>query len=205
MRFLQIILSLSLCLTAITGDYIVFESKYSSSQVFRAFADSSVHASIGLLSATLFFTHEISISRYASVCNIIFCTILSSFIDIDHVMEAKSIYLKDMHNLKRGIFHCTTFWLIVSLLFILYSYVVKKLNIYILTFMIIIAYTSHHIRDGNRRGLWLYPFGHTPPISKFIYVALIGILPNIYAKIFTYMENGFYRHNVVNAGYKMVV
>ncbi|XP_013162575.1 PREDICTED: transmembrane protein C5orf28 homolog [Papilio xuthus] len=189
MKLLSILLTILLCLSAIIGDYVVFRSKYSESQVFRAFSDSSVHAIIGLISGMLFFTYDIGLTTQARIYNVIFCTILSSLIDIDHFIAARSFKLKDATNLKqRGIFHCTTFWLLITILLIIYTYITKKLNIYIITYMTIIAYTSHHIRDGNRRGLWLYPIGETSPINKHVYVLLICILPRLYAYLYVYFK-----------------
>lgn len=62
------------------------------------------------------------------------------------------------------------------------------MNIYVFTYMLMLAFTSHHIRDGNRRGLWLYPFGHTPPINKYIYVLLLSILPFFFGYFFQLMK-----------------
>ncbi|CAB3246531.1 unnamed protein product [Arctia plantaginis] len=102
----------------------------------------------------MFFSHENNLNLQTYIYNIAFCTFISSIIDIDHFFVAKSFYLKDLTNLKqRGIFHCTSFWLLLITILLLYSYSQKKLNIYILSFMLILAFTSHHIRDGNRRGL----------------------------------------------------
>lgn len=185
MKFTNIILTFSIFFSAALGDYLVFRSKYSNSHVFRAFCDTSVHGVIGFLSALLFFSQNYNISSQACIYNILFCTALSSLIDVDHFIVARSLYLKDLLNLRqRGIFHCTTFWLVISTILIFYSHFCRKLNIYILTYMIIIAFSSHHIRDGYRRGLWLYPFGHTPPINKFVYTFSICILPSIFVYIY---------------------
>lgn len=94
MRFIKCILTLSILSTALIGDYVVFQSMYSQSQVFRAVTDSLVHASIGFLSSLLFFSHDINVSHNVSVLNIIICTLVSSLIDIDHAVLAKSIHLK---------------------------------------------------------------------------------------------------------------
>lgn len=99
MRFIKCILTLSILSTALIGDYVVFKSTYSQSHVFRAVTDSLVHASIGFLSSLLFFSHDINVSYNVSVLNIIICTFVSSLIDIDHAVLAKSIHLKvSLHN-----------------------------------------------------------------------------------------------------------
>ncbi|KPJ08761.1 Transmembrane protein C5orf28-like [Papilio machaon] len=146
----------------------------------------------------LFFTYDIGLTTQARFYNVVFCTILSSLIDIDHFIAARSFKLKDITNLKqRGIFHCTTFWLILTLLLLVYTHITKRLNIYTLAYMILIAYSSHHIRDANRRGLWLYPFGHTSPLNKYFYIFLISVLPKLFAYLYVYFKPS-YKNIVIN-------
>ncbi|XP_026747971.1 transmembrane protein 267 [Trichoplusia ni] len=198
MRFLKVILSIAIICSAYVGDYVVFRSKYSSSHTFRSLADCSVHATLGFLSSAIFFSHEHSLNIEICVLNVLICTFVSLFIDIDHAFVARSIYLKDMTNLKqRGIFHCTTFWLLITILLLLYSYFQKKINIYLLSFMLILAYSSHHLRDGNRRGLWLYPFGSSPPIDKHLYIFLLTVLPHAFAYLYHTFKGGFVKNFVV--------
>ncbi|XP_026483177.2 transmembrane protein 267 [Vanessa tameamea] len=196
MKSVRLLLTISIALTAYLGDYVVFKSKYSSSQLFRALADSSTHGAIGFLSALLFFSN-IKITNQACIYNTIFCTFMSSVIDVDHFILARSIYLKDLNNVsQRGILHCTTFMMLVTSILALYSHIIHKINIYIVTYMIVLAFTSHHLRDGNRRGLWLCPFGHTMSIPKFIYVILICILPILFSYLFNYTRPMF-KHTVL--------
>ncbi|XP_023949938.1 transmembrane protein 267 [Bicyclus anynana] len=200
MRLLSIILTLSICGAAYMGDYIVFNSKYSSNQMFRAFADTSVHGVIGLLSALLFFSHGMNVTTQAWVCNTLICFLVSAFIDIDHVIVAKSFNLKDIANVnRRGMFHDTSFCTIMSSILLAFSHFTRKQNIYLLTYMIILAFTSHHIRDGNRRGIWFYPYAHTQPLGKCVYVFLICVLPSFLAFIFNYTKPVF-SHRVIQYG-----
>lgn len=94
MRFLKVILSIAIICSAYVGDYIVFRSKYSSSHTFRSLADCSVHATLGFLSSAIFFSHEHSLNIEICVLNVLICTFVSLFIDIDHAFVARSIYLK---------------------------------------------------------------------------------------------------------------
>lgn len=94
MRLIKILLSVSIIFTGLFGDYVVFRSKYSESQLFRAAADTTVHAAIGFLSACLFFTHRLNLLPITCIYNTVFCTMLSSIIDIDHFIVAQSINLK---------------------------------------------------------------------------------------------------------------
>ncbi|XP_028171688.1 transmembrane protein 267 [Ostrinia furnacalis] len=189
MKFLNAFLTICLFSTALLGDYIVFKSKYSNSFIFRAIADSTVHAGVGLFSSLLFFSRGQSILSNTCIYNVILCTIVSSLIDVDHFIVAKSINLKDLTNLKqRGIFHCTTFWVVLTALLLALSRIFKHANAYTTTWMLIVAFTSHHIRDANRRGLWCYPFGHTPPISTHVYVILLGTLPYLFSVMYNFMK-----------------
>lgn len=93
MRFKNFLFNFLLVNTTIIGDYVVFNSKYSDSQLFRAIADSIVHASIGFLSSLIYFTYNHNTSVPIHI-NVFICTFVSSFIDVDHFIAAKSIYLK---------------------------------------------------------------------------------------------------------------
>nr|XP_004922189.2 transmembrane protein 267 [Bombyx mori] len=179
MRFKFFLFNFLLVNTTIIGDYVVFNSKYSDSQLFRAIADSIVHASIGFLSSLIYFTYNHNTSVPIHI-NVFICTFVSSFIDVDHFIAAKSIYLKDALNLnRRGTLHCTTLWILITLPMLLYSIIMRHLNIYTTTLMLILAYSSHHIRDGSRRGLWMYPLGHTEPLNKTVYLFLTITIPNL--------------------------
>ncbi|VVD02952.1 unnamed protein product, partial [Leptidea sinapis] len=93
MKFMRILLPITICCVAIVGDYIVLKCKYSESFLFRAISDNTVHALIGMLSAMLFMD-GIDLTKQAYFYNVAFCTIISSFIDLDHFLVAKSVYIK---------------------------------------------------------------------------------------------------------------
>ncbi|XP_034838934.1 transmembrane protein 267 [Maniola hyperantus] len=200
MRYVNIVFMLLICATAYVGDYIVFKSKYSSNQVFRAFADTSVHGAIGFWSALLFFSCGINVTTQAWLCNVLFCSAMSSLIDVDHFIVAKSFNLKDIANVnRRGIFHNTSFSIIVAVILLILTHISRKINLYLLTYMLILAFTSHHIRDGNRRGIWLYPYTHTQPLGKCLYVFLICLLPFVFAYTF-YHTKPVFSQKVVQYG-----
>ncbi|XP_041983810.1 transmembrane protein 267 [Aricia agestis] len=197
MKAVTIVLAISICFAAAFGDFIVFKSRYSDSQVFTALADNSVHAALGFLSALQFFSLGVNISTEACIYNIIFCTAVSSLIDVDHVILAKSFYFRDLVNLRgRGFLHCTTLWLAYTLLLLIYSCMTRKLNLYVLSFMLILAFSSHHMRDGHQRGLWMFPFGHTPPINRNVYILGSAVMPVVFYYIFYYF-NPHVKYNTV--------
>lgn len=115
MKFSKVIFTVCLCGTALLGDYIVFQSKYSKSLAFRAVTDSLVHATVGLFSSLLFFSREPILFNATSVYNVVLCTLASSIIDVDHFVVAKSIllkvktskvYLRQIPNIKTVLKNC---------------------------------------------------------------------------------------------------
>ncbi|XP_045783569.1 transmembrane protein 267 isoform X2 [Maniola jurtina] len=189
MRYISVIFMLSICATAYLGDYMVFKSKYSSNQVFRAFADTSVHGAIGFWSALLFFSCGINVTTQAWLYNVLFCSAMSSLIEVDHFIVAKSFNLKDIANVnRRGVFHNTSFCVIVTAILIILTHIARKINVHLFTYMLLLAFTSHHIRDGNRRGIWLYSSTHTQPLGKCLYMFLICLLPCVFAYSFHYTK-----------------
>jgi hypothetical protein len=42
----------------------------------------------------------------------------------------------------------------------------------------LVAFSSHHIRDATRRGLWIIPwFLTTKPLPYYLYLSLIAAIP----------------------------
>ena len=46
-----------------------------------------------------------------------------------------------------------------------------------LPWIFFLAWTSHHLRDATRRGLWFGPFFSTPPLPSWMYIGLTMIMP----------------------------
>ena len=46
-----------------------------------------------------------------------------------------------------------------------------------MAWMFLLAWTSHHVRDGIRHGLWFAPFGSTPAVPKWLYISVISLCP----------------------------
>lgn len=76
------------------------------------------------------------------------------------------------HLQSRPLFHNTSLLLtIISLCFLLQSYLHPSLPL-----ILLVAGLTHHLRDSIRRGLWLYPFGSTPPVPFPLYISLLLLL-----------------------------
>lgn len=72
----------------------------------------------------------------------------------------------------------------------------KSTKIKVWVTVIACAVLSHHIRDGNRRGLWIYPLGSTPSIPYYGYVLLTMILPHLFAGFIKIISDGLYKEIV---------
>lgn len=94
MKFLNITLTVLLLLITLSGDYAVFNSKYSDSILYRGLVDSLVHASIGSVSAIIFFSYGLNIAFSTCIYQVLLCTIISSFIDVDHFIAARTFNFK---------------------------------------------------------------------------------------------------------------
>lgn len=142
-----------------------------------AFVDTLVHFSLGVISWCMVVCKENLTENYTLYKELFACGCLSSFIDVDHFIIAKSFRLKDALSLRqRPPFHCTTLLLSVVFAIILFGSICGKQSIRIALLTLTAVYT-HHLRDGLRRGLWIWPFGSTPPIPIYYYIAASLLLP----------------------------
>ncbi|XP_061428465.1 transmembrane protein 267 [Lethenteron reissneri] len=107
---------------------------------------------------------------------------LACCLDLDHFVMAKSLRISDLHRLRgRPPLHNTT--LVLALALSLELVLVRPLGLLggpweRLPALAALAWLSHHVRDGARRGLWLWPLGSTPPLPRWAYLALTAALPH---------------------------
>lgn len=80
----------------------------------------------------------------------------------------------------RPFLHCSTIPLVIFALSWLLQNVISHRHTVWIT-IILCAFISHHIRDSTRRGLWLWPFGHTKPLPYLAYIGITQALPHILA------------------------
>lgn len=62
------------------------------------------------------------------------------------------------------------------------------------SWIVLISFLSHHIRDATRRGLWLAPFGTTKPIPYYLYIITDMILPHIVFFLMNRLTNKITTH-----------
>ncbi|XP_036265321.1 transmembrane protein 267 [Pipistrellus kuhlii] len=142
----------------------------------RALSDNAVHGVIGMWSWAI----VIGIKKKTDLREIFLAGFLASVIDVDHFLLARSLSLQAALTLPRRPFlHCSTLIPIVVLTLKATMHLFKLKDSWcFLPWMVFISWTSHHIRDGLRRGLWLCPFGKTPPLPVWLYVVSTASLPH---------------------------
>ncbi|XP_011302581.1 transmembrane protein C5orf28 homolog [Fopius arisanus] len=180
---IKIIFTILLGLTCLIGDRL---SDNLTHAVIRAIVDNVTHALIAGLSwiiVTLLLNHSVM----RNLLEITSCALMSSLIDVDHFIQAKSWKLSDATRLsKRAFLHSTTVPILLWTLMLLTSKVSTNEKMEHYSWIILMSFLSHHIRDATRRGLWFAPFGSTRPIPYYVYNIAIIILPYIFYYLMTH-------------------
>ena len=184
----------ALMLVCILGDYFIFDSGKLVNFVsinlnvkplyVKALMDNGSHLIIGVLSWIVVCYPRIDVHGLAGVA------LLSSIIDIDHFINAKSFYLVNAISMEnRPFLHNSLLMLIVNC--ILFSYLVacdrNKSDWSIIFF---ISWFSHHVRDGNRHGMWFGSIYTTKPFPDGLYLSTIAITPLVlrFFKLFNWFQ-----------------
>lgn len=90
--YFRISLTILLAVACIIGDWLV--ELYSSSPIAKAIFDNATHACVGLLTAPLLFIQlERRVSSAEKNAVTIICGLVSSLIDVDHFIAARSLKL----------------------------------------------------------------------------------------------------------------
>lgn len=169
-------LTILLVLIATVGDYIVV---HSSAELYKALFDNATHALVGgICWLIVAINHKQTQSAYA-IYEVFLCTMIASLIDLDHFVAAKSLNLKDATQLKqRPPLHSSTIPFLVSLILFLVGYCwLRSWLLVRISCIIWVAFATHHTRDAYRRGFWFSPFGSTPPIPYYLYIAFTLFVP----------------------------
>lgn len=179
-----------LVLTAVTGDYFVHLQQHH--DVGRAFSDNATHAAVGFLTWITMISHLGGMPPIKAriLVQSLLCALISSAIDVDHFISARSFHLKDATKLiRRPFLHCTTLPLVAFLVIFIPAKYCNCVKLETLGWIILAAFLSHHIRDAARRGFWFYPLGSTPPLGTGTYLALTAILPIFLSLILHYTDS----------------
>nr|XP_004665013.2 transmembrane protein 267 [Jaculus jaculus]XP_044994885.1 transmembrane protein 267 [Jaculus jaculus] len=143
----------------------------------RALSDNAIHGVIGMWSWAV----VIGIKKKTNFGEVILAGFLASVIDVDHFFLARSLSLEAALTLPRRPFlHCSTVIPITVLALTLAVHLLKLRDLWcVLPWMLFVSWTSHHVRDGIRHGLWICPFGKTSPLPFWLYVITTLTLPHM--------------------------
>lgn len=173
----SVISSLGLGLFCFIADRLLQFSFIQQHDWLRALSDNAVHCVVGIWSWVI----VIGLRKKSDFGEVILAGFLSSVIDVDHFFLARSLSLKAALTLpQRPLLHCSTVIPVVAvtLKFIMHLFRLKDSWCF-LPWMLCISWTSHHVRDGIRHGLWICPFGKTAPLPYWLYVAITASLPHL--------------------------
>ncbi|XP_006898666.1 PREDICTED: transmembrane protein C5orf28 homolog [Elephantulus edwardii] len=173
----SLVSSLGLGMFCLVADRLLQFSLIQHNVWLRALADNAVHCVIGMWSWAV----VIGVRKKNDLGEIMLAGFLASVIDIDHFFLAGSLSLKAALALpRRPPLHCSTVIPAVALALRVVMHLFRiKDSWCVLPWMLFISWTSHHVRDGIRHGLWLCPFGKTSPLPFWLYVAITSSLPHI--------------------------
>ncbi|GFS22551.1 transmembrane protein 267 [Elysia marginata] len=179
------ILSLFLCCiivtVCLTGDIMLTKvplqsssGRFYNSAIVRAFIDSSTHALVGFFVWAMVENSSL-LTDWSKWFNCVAAAVLAASVDLDHFLAAGSLSLKKaLHLSKRPPFHNTS--LVFGVTFAIIVLNKWRPKTWIFALMFLSAWLSHHIRDANHRGLWIFPFGHTSLFSTQLYIGCILVL-----------------------------
>lgn len=176
-----------LAFLCLVGDYYVFDNDIlvrktsafigQSERLVRALFDNSIHGIIGCTSWLVVvypnLNKDLAVSAF-----------ISSIIDIDHFISARSFRVQDAVSLSQRPFLHNSL-LMIAINFGLW-FVDKKVSV-----LFFISWFSHHIRDANRRGIWFGPIYSTPPLNDGLYHSIILVTPLLVRYIYhsSYLQN----------------
>ncbi|XP_064260358.1 transmembrane protein 267 isoform X1 [Passer domesticus] len=198
----SVISSLGLGIFCFVADRLLQFSFIQQNDWLRALSDNAVHGILGMWSWAI----VIGLRKKSDFTEVTLAGFLASVIDVDHFFLAGSLSLKEKESIaayisklnslsvsrawklkdaaltlpRRPLLHCSTVIPVVALTlkFIMQLFRLKDSWCF-LPWMLFISWTSHHVRDGIRHGLWICPFGKTPPLPYWLYVAITASLPHL--------------------------
>jgi len=198
MRFIKIasevmesqVLTLIGCFIAIAiclcGDRLLKEKIVSDKFLFRSIVDNATHGSVGAVSWAATVISKKSYSDWEMWLEIFIAGASASFIDIDHFIGDTTYKLRDEKYIKGRPFLHSSSILIIIVLFCFYCQKYSPHLIDIISknlpWILVVAWSSHHVRDAQRRGLWFSPFGSTSPIPYILYICITFFIP-IFVKL----------------------
>jgi len=149
----------------------------------RAISDNFTH---GLVAAIAWIMSAVARGSpgndYRTLMESLLCLSFACLIDIDHILAARSFHIKDIISLHtRPLFHLTSLMVSLPLVAIIVGMTLKRWTLVSGGWILMTAVLTHHMRDGLRRGIWLWPSPSisTPPVPTWLYYTFLFIYPII--------------------------
>lgn len=145
--------------------------------LLRAVIDNITHALIGgLVTEIIVRDYKDQLDRNEQIALIAVGFVLSSWIDFDHFIEAKSFHLHDATSLTHRPFLHNSMIFVALFASIITSVICQHSLVVSLWLSVgFVAFFTHQIRDAIRRGLW-FRAPHlnysTAPVLYWVYLAL---------------------------------
>lgn len=172
----------SICFVCLLGDCLCYGRPWSfhilSNRYLRALTDNAVHALTSALATGFLFGWSRPFLPFLAL-------IIGSAIDFDHFTHIRTLSLHRVLTVPsqgRPFLHNSFHLLLLTLILIIVEYFVSRSFSYSAIFFI--SWSTHHLRDGQRHGLNLSPWGKTIPIDYYIPIMLNILLVVRFVQIF---------------------
>jgi len=153
---------------SLLGDCLCFGRPFSfyilSNHYLRALTDNFTHGLISLFATSFLF-------GWTRPKLLIIAFLAGSFVDIDHFIEVRSLSLYRALNDQpqgRPFLHNSLLLLIITLIAFGFEYFLWRYDHIYYSIIFFLGWSTHHLRDAQRRGLTFLPFGQTSPIDYYL-------------------------------------
>ncbi|CAF4894990.1 unnamed protein product [Rotaria sp. Silwood1] len=160
----------SLCIVSLVGDCLCFGRPLTiytiQNMYLRSLTDNLTHGLVSVFATSFLFgwtQYSLLIIAFLSGC----------FIDIDHFIEIRSLSLNSvLHNQRqdRPFLHNSLLLLIITLIVYIFEYFLYRNQYSYYSIIFFLGWSTHHLRDAQRRGLTLLPLGETSPINNYLLI-----------------------------------
>jgi len=173
--------ALALPLVCFSGDSLLSSDKVLLHGFFKALVDSGVHFSVGglswLVAGMSLQSSSVNPTVKQLTSEVVLAATLSSLVDLDHFIAAKSFSLKAATSLQsRPFLHDSLVPILVLLTSLLLGLLDKSGLITRLGILTFSSLLSHHFRDAWRRGLWFRGIG-VLELNYWTYIFLTFLFP----------------------------
>lgn len=183
--FIDGLILFSLYAIGLLGDCLCYGRPWTfytlSNSYARAIVDNLVHGLISLFSTLFLFG---SARKYL----LLFALFAGSFVDIDHFIQVRSLSLHRALNdpsTQRPFLHNSLLLCCLTLIGFLIEHFLCKSEQYTYSIVFLLGWSTHHLRDAQRRGLTFRPLGETSPIEYYLPIMCLTLVLMKFVSIFS--------------------